>query len=503
MDPASRAIVQQINDKCAAILAYVTQAQDQPPSIYQVERYLLTSLLSLGRDLLLAFITTQQACVKDIKSVCVHAESLPLHALKKRSLRSIFGKISWERGYYYKDGNGYFLLDARLKMPQTSLSHVLREWLLQLACYLPYHKSGSLLKDMLAQTFFTRAVEDAIVEDSGLVKAFYQQAPIPPPASEAEILVAQADGKGVPMLPEGEQSVRSRLGKGEKSGSKKEAIVTSVYTIAPCVRSPEEVVASLFKEPKTPLLAGGRAPKKRSGPQNKRLWATLEGKKEAIVFTAAQVGLREGEHIKSRVALTDGSVPLQEKMLEYLPEFPLVLDIIHAVEYLWEAGNSLHGEKSDKRDPWVKERALLLLQGKSEAVISDLRGLAGASSRKKTTKAVLLKVAGYYERNAPYMDYSQYLSEGWPIATGVIEGACRHLVKDRFELAGMHWHIPGAQALLRLRSVSENSDWECFQAYRREREHVRHYGKCAEEDSTPLEIAAASARAQVAERRAA
>ena len=332
------------------------------------------------------------------------------------------------------------------------------------------------------------------------------------------------------MLPEIPQPARVRLGKGEKSGRKKEAIVTSIYTISPCIRTPQEIINSLFKIPdilfnKTKTSSENTKTsselqetsselnkmkyrrtdsknrtglQKRTGPQNKRVWATLAGKEAGISSLAQQVALREGEHIKTRVALTDGSAPLQDKMRQHLSQFPLVLDIIHAVEYLWEAGNSLHGEKSQRRESWVKERTLLLLRGETQAVIADLRALASLPSRKKTARIMLLKVADYYERNASYMHYDAYLGCGWPIATGVIEGACRHLVKDRCELSGMHWRVSGAQALLGLRSVAENGHWESFQIYRRERRQSSLYGRRLDGEVIRIERASVSLRKGVA-----
>jgi hypothetical protein len=74
------------------------------------------------------------------------------------------------------------------------------------------------------------------------------------------------------------------------------------------------------------------------------------------------------------------------------------------------------------------------------------------------------------------MDYADYLQRGWPIGTGVIEGVCRHLVKDRMELSGMRWTISGAGALLALRSVNENGDWEAFHEFRRTQQHKQLYG---------------------------
>ena len=246
MTPDSQEIVQQIKDKFDEIITFVTQNQKHSPSIYQAEKYLLASLLSLGRDLLLAFIMTQQDQLKHINSICLNGEILPIHSLKKRSYRSVFGKLTFKRAYYYKPGESYFLLDAKLKIPENSLSDLLREWLSEMACYLPYHKAGKIFENILTQKLSCRPLEEVILEDSALVEEFYQNSPPVSPATEAAILVAQADGKGIPMLPENPQPIRVRLGKGEKLGQKKEAIVTSVYTIAPFVRTAEEVTISLF-----------------------------------------------------------------------------------------------------------------------------------------------------------------------------------------------------------------------------------------------------------------
>ena len=83
--------------------------------------------------------------------------------------------------------------------------------------------------------------------------------------------------------------------------------------------------------------------------------------------------------------------------------------------------------------------------------------------------------ANYFERNLPYMAYDRYLAQGWPIASGVIEGACRHLVKDRFELSGMRWTKVGAENLLHLRAVAENGDWADYHRFRRQQRHQRLY----------------------------
>jgi hypothetical protein len=116
-----------------------------------------------------------------------------------------------------------------------------------------------------------------------------------------------------------------------------------------------------------------------------------------------------------------------------------------------------------------------MLSSQTQQVIVDLRRLAQAPARTKTQQEKLLKTANYFERNLPYMDYKTYLTNGWPIASGVIEGACRHFVKDRFELSGMRWTQPGAEQLLRLRAIAENGDWEAYLLYRQLQRHQRLY----------------------------
>jgi hypothetical protein len=288
-------------------------------------------------------------------------------------------------------------------------------------------------------------------------------------------LVAQADGKGIPMVqPSVDRSV-VRLGKGQKRTKKKEAVVAALYSIAPYVRTPQEVLAALLHEPECDTADA------RPHPVRKELRASLDGKEAACGKLAQRAALREGRHITARVALTDGAEPLQEQMLIHLPAYTLILDIIHASEYLWESANALLGETNVTRTAWVRQYLELLLEGRTDAVIAALEQAASAPDLTATQVQVLRKTIGYYQRNRPYMHYDQYLAQGWPIGTGVVEGACRHLVKDRMEQAGMRWTKAGAQAVLDLRAVRLSGDWDAYWQFHRHKQHERLYGA-----ATPL-----------------
>jgi len=387
-------------------------------------------------------------------------------------------------------------VDALLSLPPTVCADLVRETAEELGVGEAYHKGLGVLRRLLGLELSTRTLAEQVGEDAPEVEAFYAQQAPPPPTEEAAILVVQADGKGVPILrrPRPDTPAPVRLGKGQKQGGKKETALTATCTSAPAVRTPEAVVDSLFAD----APATGTAPTApaRTGPQHKRLWATLAGKDTALAEAAGRVAVRAGAHIAHRVALTDGSQALQERVQRQLPAFTLVLDLIHATEYLWKAANAVLGETAPRRTGWVKVRTLQLLRSQGAALVADLRQLADTPGRARGARAALTKVAAYLERNAPSMDYAAYLARGWPIATGVIEGTCRHLVKDRCALFGMRWTIAGAEALLHLRCVHENGDWDAYHAFRRRQRHQRLYAVPYPDDAaTPLDLYALDPRA--------
>jgi len=247
-----------------------------------------------------------------------------------------------ERPYFYKAGvSAQSGLDAELGLSEDSYSDLLQEITDYLAVYHVYGgKSMDFLERLLGFRLSARAVQENVAEDSVSVETYYAQKPPPNPESEAEILVIQADGKGIPMVLEEDEVAEAqvRLGKGQKHGHKKEAIVTTVYTISANPRTPAEVIASFFAENQPQ-----KASQKASKPQNKHLWATLDGKDVALARLSVQVALREGLHIQYRVALCDGCEALQSRIRLQFQGFTLILDFVHANEYLWDAANSLVG----------------------------------------------------------------------------------------------------------------------------------------------------------------
>ena len=481
----SEEIIKDIHAEFEKMLDFVTGQEARSATADHIERGLFKLLLSLGAKLLtLFFVMRSQACSRDPLPMA-DGQVWAYHRDTARAYFSIFGKLTLRRPYFYKKGHGgQSPLDGELSLGDDCYSDLLREVSEYLGMYNVYDKTTDILERLLSLNLSTRALQQTIADDAEEVEAFYAHKSPPAPAEEAEILVVQADGKGVPMVLETPAESPVRLGKGEKHGRKKEAVVTTVYTIAAAPRTPQEVVASFFSPQKLPKSVSPR-----SKPQHKQIWATLDGKETALARLATQVVQRQGSHIRHKVALCDGCEALQSRLLSQFPDFTLVLDFIHGSEYLWDVVNSLLGETHEQRLEWMAQRTLQILAGETAQVITEFRQLAQETHTTSSQRTQLHKSANYFDRNLPYMDYPTYLAQGWPIASGVIEGACRHFVKDRCELSGMRWTQVGAENLLRLRAVAENGDWDAYHRYRQQQRHSRLYGSSVSTQE-PLEVQA-------------
>jgi len=476
MTPTAAPSIPQIQAQLRELVEYVTGPDSRAATAYQVELHVFRRVLALGAALLSLFFATRVATRPAGPVVTPAGPPLTSHGRRPFTYFSVFGKIVFWRHAFTAPGQPVVCpVDATLSLPGRCYSDLLREWATFGAADAPFREVAALLERVLGWSFSVQALETIASEDAGDVEAFFEQPSAdPPPAEAVSILVAQADGKGVPLvLPPAERPARP--GKGSPSNRLREAVVTVLYTILPYRRTPEEVAAALLREPDRPEPSG------RPRPVNKELRATLDGKDVALERLAGRVQQRESPQIHDRVALTDGAAALQERMRNALPGFTLVLDIIHVTEYLWDAANAVLGERHPERTTWVRGHLVALLSGRTDEVVAALEVAAAepelsAAQHTAIQRVLSLRRIGYYRRNAPYMRYDQYLERGWPIGTGVVESACGHLVKDRMEQAGMRWTKAGAHAVLDVRAVRLTDHWDAYWRFHRHRDHHRRYG---------------------------
>jgi hypothetical protein len=282
----------------------------------------------------------------------------------------------------------------------------------------------------------------------------------------------------VPIKKEEPTPKKKRLKKGEKPGKKKMSTVTGVYTIDRHSRTVDDVAQEVLEADK--LLKGQAKPKtdekkSRPKPQNKIVRATMQGKEQAFKKLAQEVKRRDPQDKKEKVALVDGERKLRSLLGTYLFGFCIILDLYHVLEYLWQAAHVFHKDGSDEAQSWVTTNLRLLLVGKVSWVITSLREALSTQRLSPSKRSNLSKVITYLENGKQYMQYDAYLAKGYPIGSGVVEGACRNLVKDRMELAGMRWTIDGAEAVLQMRSVDVNGLWEKFWSFRTQRQYQHLY----------------------------
>jgi hypothetical protein len=465
-------IVQQVQHEFQNLLTYVTGPDARSQTAYTVELTLFRRLLALGAVLLRLFLVTRAAGRPPAPVTTPDGTRLTYHDQRPTTYYSVFGKVRFARHYFTAPGQeGLCPLDAELSLPARCYSDLLREWAVYGTTDESYRESQTVLERILGLSLSVQALETGVSQAGEHVTTFYEQ-PADPTAlvPAGTILVVQADGKGVPMVQPPTHTPPVRLGKGQKRGKKKEAVVTGFYTIAPYLRTPQEVVAALLQDPGRP------EPALRPRPVGKELRATLEGKAVAMRRLAQRVAQREGPHVQQRVALTDGAEALQQQLMAHFPSYTLILDIIHATEYLWDTANALLGETQPQRTAWVRAYLEALLAGQTDAVITTLEAEANDPTCTATQRQAVRRTIGYYQRNRPYMHYDEYLAQGWPIGTGVIEGACGHLVKDRMEQSGMRWTKAGAQTVLDLRAVRLNGHWERYWQFHRQQQHQLLYG---------------------------
>ena len=464
--------VQQVQHDFQHLLGSMTGPDARAQTAYTVEFTLFRRLLALGAALLrLCFVT--RAAVRPAEPVTAHDEMrLTAHDQRPMTYYAVVGKGRlWRHAFTAPGHESLGPLDAELSLPAHGHADLLREWAVYGTMDESSRESQTVLDRLLGVSLSLQAIETSVADAAGDVTALSTQPVEPRPRpTDGAILVVQADGTWVPLVQPAPVTPPVRLGKGQKRTKKQEAVVTSLYTIAPDPRTPQDVVAALLPEGERPATAA------RPVPVDQELRATLEGKAVAVTRVAQRASQRAGAHIQHRVALTDGAEALQEQGQTHCSQYTLVLDIIHATAYLWDTANALLGATHPHRLAWVRAYLEPLLAGQTDAVITALEAEGKDPTCTMLQRQAVRRTVGYYRRNRTHMHDDEYVARGWPIGTGVVEGACGHLVKDRMEQAGMRWTQAGAQWVLDLRAVRLNGHWDTYWQLHRPQQHQRLYG---------------------------
>jgi hypothetical protein len=466
------------------LIGLLDLARQEGTPVHKLEQDLWDLLLEAGHQSMHAFFASHGTGDLGPTLPLPNGEEVQrLEKLHKRSYTSIFGKFELQRVVYgtrESQAIAFVPLDNRLQLPDSNFSYLLQDWDQELAVEQAFSKVNQTIARMLRLHQHVDSLEGMNRQMAEDTAAFRDALPAPPAAEEAQIFATTTDCKGVVIRGQGTKTVcgGERPG-GVRANQKRMAAVGAVYTIDPYVRTADEVVAALFRDPNyTPTT-------RRPEPCHKHVWAILpQGPEKTnssidLIYDwlLGQSVLRNPRSRHRAVHICDGQEALWQARAEYLPDENAVdiLDLLHVTPRLWQAAKLFFGERSPLVVPFVRHHVTQVLQGKVETVVRGLRRLAAKQKLSGAKKKSLMRICRYLHKNRARMHYDEYLAKGYPIASGVIEGACRHLVKDRLERAGMHWTIAGAQAMLDVRSVQLSGQWTAFQQFRIERATERLY----------------------------
>jgi hypothetical protein len=467
------------------LTAFVCRGVQDGSSLNDVERGALDKVLNIGRAAVELFLAAQGD--GDLGPNIETGDGRTLYrsdSVEKRPLRTIFGEHTIN-AYVYSSGSKQKIelrpIDARINLPVGKASYLLQEFT-QLFCVEKAFAVGA----RQFQTVFRQQLSVDVLEDINRAMGeqadrFLENLPPPPPVEEGAILVATADGKGVPLVKEDAQKVPA-FDQKERPGNRRMATLGCVYTVDRHVRTPEQIVAALFRED----TVSQPVDRPEACHKHYRAYFADTGQQgEDAVPSAYRTWTWLVEEVTARcqsgqplLRLMDGQPSLWEGSDACLAEFIAerkaagerlevvdILDIIHVSGYVWKAAKGFYSHKEQQK-AFAQERLLRILRGEVSGVVTGIRRMASQRNLKGPALKEVTTTCNYFENNAQRMRYDEYLKAGYPIATGVIEGACRHVIKDRMEHGGMRWTLEGAQAMLNVRTVCASSEWDNFNSWR-------------------------------------
>ena len=417
---------------------------------------------------------------------------------RSRKLCTVFGSVTVRRLSFcaLRVAGGLRPLDAELNLPDELYSLGMRRRAIDLVVTQSYESANDQLRKQTGTTIGKRQLEELAVRAAVDFDAFYdarQARPLDEAVSSTDILALSTDGKGIVMRHDAlrdetrkkaeaaSAKLATRLSPGEKRNRKRMAEVAAVYDLKAQPRTASEVLPRQKN-------AGKKA---RPRASNKRVWASVEKPLKAVVEQCFEEALaRDPSFQRTWVYLVDGN---QDQLRagrslakSYGVELTIVVDFIHVLEYLWKAAWCFFEKGNKGVEAWVLKQARVVLEGRASTVAgairrsATLRGLTDKQRKNVDTSARFLI------NQKAHLRYDDYLARGLPIATGVIEGACRHLINDRLGITGARWGLEGAEAILRLRALKSSGHlddyWDFHRRQERQRNHLDHYANTEFQD---------------------
>ncbi|MBA3458720.1 MAG: ISKra4 family transposase [Deltaproteobacteria bacterium] len=467
--------------------------------LHEIEQMMRTAGRELMREMMQAHFDRRSAQEREVEVQDVDGIERLRVREGRRTVMTEFGEVHLDRKLYQAEGaDALAPLDAAMELPDEKYSLEVRRIVAEEAARASFDEVVELVSKRSGAEVPKRQAEELAVRAARDFDNYYRSRLREPENSE-QLLVLSFDAKGIATLhrdlreatrKKAESTPRrleTRLTKGEKPNRKRMAEVATVYSIDEWPRTIADV------------LHGARDAQdkaKRPRPFNKRVWASIEHEAERVIQDAFDEALRRDPDLRRRwVVLVDGNRDQLERIKRAARatgvKVTIVLDIVHVLEYLWRAAYAFHADGTKDAQTWVECRLIALLGGRSGgALAKDLRAKIRSHDLDENSAKSVEAAATYLTNNTRHMHYDRALARGLPIATGVIEGACRYLVQDRMGRTGAVWSAAGAEAVLRLRALRASGDFDDYWQFHVAKEHERtHQSRYADgEVPNPLPL---------------
>ncbi|MFD6287522.1 ISKra4 family transposase [Streptomyces sp. NPDC060205] len=404
-----------------------------------------------------------------------------------RWLACLFGLVRVERMAHRGPGlTNVHPTDEALSLPAGRHSMGLRRLAVTEAVRGSFDQAQAAIERRCGRVLGKRRLEQLVAAAADDIDDFNRHA-VPMPTSRDVLLVIQVDGKGVVMRPEAlrpatqkahlasaQRGHRSRLTPGEKPNRKRMATVACVFDAVPAPRRPHDVIHP----------PGGRSTRRqvRRGPAATRKWCTaslLHPPEKVIGDVFDQAEARDPGHHRCWIVLVDGARHqldlIQHEAARRGCTINVLLDFVHVTEYVWEAAHAFHKPGTPEADAWVAGHLTTILAGQADRAAKEMTTRADQVGLSAGRREAVHSCCRYLTGHLDQLRYDIALGAGWPIATGAIEGACRHLIGDRLDITGARWGLGGAEAVLRLRALICNGDLDSYWRFHAAREHQRLY----------------------------
>ncbi len=426
----------------AGLAAGVTGPQAAPMSFDELEQQVMVR----GRELLrlvLQHAVDARAAAEPRLARADGADGVPRTRAERghgRALVTWFGLVTIRRIAYRALGAANLHpADAVLNLPVRRYSWQLRQAAVMYVLAVSYEQAQLWLRAAAGVSVGKQQLEQIAAEAARDAPGFYPSRPVAPCPAGVPLAISP-DGKGVAMRPEARraetarkaagrpgQAFGNRLGTGQKTGHKRIAEVGCVFDVLP---PPEG--------PRTPEQVMGRAPGQPAppGPRAVNRWYAVQvtaSRAETIALLFDEAERRDPAHARPWIALVDGDRHqidvIRAEAAARGVKVTIVADLIHVIEYLWKAAWCFCPPRDPAAEDWVTAAGLDILHGRTPQVIARIEAAAAADPPRPGSEhaKIIRTTLGYLAAKQPFMDYPRALANGWPIATGVIEGACRHL----------------------------------------------------------------------------